>query len=189
MTDRVIIFAAILAVARAGVIAPTVTVLQPAEVVGSTTYDPQPQYSYSYSVADDVTGDQKAQEETRNGDVVQGSYSLVEPDGSRRRVSYASDSINGFSAVVQHEPSVTVVAPSPAYRAAVVTGPVHIVRQSLITAANANVQRSTSVASLSPYTSQDPVGLNVQAGALYANQPVRGPFAQQAVSERVPGQQ
>ncbi|XP_015117043.1 larval cuticle protein A2B [Diachasma alloeum] len=188
MTNRVLILAAMLAVARAGVIAPTVTVLQPAEVVGSTTYDPHPQYSYSYSVADDLTGDQKTQEETRNGDVVQGSYSLVEPDGSRRRVSYASDSINGFNAVVQHDPSLTVVGPGPAYRTAVVTGPVHIVRQSVVAAANANLQRSTSVASISPYASQDPVGLSVQAGALYANQPVHGTFAQQAVSERVPGQ-
>ncbi|EZA53050.1 Cuticle protein [Ooceraea biroi] len=53
-------------------------------------------------------GDNKAQEETRDGDVVQGSYSLIEPDGGRRVVSYAADPINGFNAVVQRDPSITV---------------------------------------------------------------------------------
>lgn len=50
-------------------------------------------------------GDNKAQEETRNGDVVQGSYSLIEPDGSRRVVSYAADPVNGFNAIVQKDRS------------------------------------------------------------------------------------
>lgn len=53
---------------------------------------------------DPHTGDQKTQEETRDGDVVKGSYSLVEPDGSRRRVDYTADSINGFNAIVKKEP-------------------------------------------------------------------------------------
>lgn len=44
-------------------------------------YDPNPQYSFGYEVQDSLTGDSKSQAETRNGDVVQGSYSLVEPDG------------------------------------------------------------------------------------------------------------
>ncbi|XP_076618655.1 cuticular protein 5 [Colletes latitarsis] len=79
-----------------------------AAVVRTEHYDPNPQYSFSYSVADGLTGDNKAQEETRNGDVVQGSYSLIEPDGSRRVVSYAADPINGFNAVVQKDPSITV---------------------------------------------------------------------------------
>lgn len=50
------------------------------------------------------------QEETRNGDVVEGSYSLIEPDGARRLVSYAADPINGFNAVVQRDPSFTAAA-------------------------------------------------------------------------------
>lgn len=40
--------------------------------------------------------------------MVQGSYSLIEPDGSRRVVSYAADPINGFNAVVEKDPSITV---------------------------------------------------------------------------------
>ncbi|XP_031827214.1 cuticular protein 5 isoform X2 [Nomia melanderi] len=105
----------LLSVARAGIISPaaaTVTAAIPtpaaATVVRTENYDPHPQYSFSYSVADGLTGDNKAQEETRNGDVVQGSYSLIEPDGSRRVVSYAADPINGFNAVVQKDPSITV---------------------------------------------------------------------------------
>ncbi|XP_071439730.1 larval cuticle protein A3A-like [Hetaerina americana] len=66
-------------------------------------YDPNPQYSYSYSVADAFTGDNKAQHESRSGDVVQGSYSLVEPDGTHRQVDYTADPVNGFNAVVHRD--------------------------------------------------------------------------------------
>ncbi|CAB0012380.1 unnamed protein product [Nesidiocoris tenuis] len=47
-------------------------------------FDPNPQYSYNYNIQDPLTGDAKNAQETRNGDSVQGSYSLVEPDGSIR---------------------------------------------------------------------------------------------------------
>lgn len=46
------------------------------------------------------TGDLKSQWEHREGDVVKGSYSLMEPDGSIRTVDYTADSHNGFNAVV-----------------------------------------------------------------------------------------
>lgn len=42
-----------------------------------------------------MTGDQKSQQESRSGDVVQGSYSLVEPDGTRRTVEYTADPVQG----------------------------------------------------------------------------------------------
>lgn len=49
----------------------------------------------------------KSQQETRDGDVVKGQYSLVEPDGSIRTVDYAADDISGFNAVVsKNVPSV-----------------------------------------------------------------------------------
>lgn len=51
-----------------------------------------------------MTGDEKEQHETRDGDFVRGSYSLVEPDGTRRIVQYTADSINGFNAIVSKEP-------------------------------------------------------------------------------------
>ncbi|XP_059473171.1 cuticle protein 21-like [Neocloeon triangulifer] len=77
-------------------------------------FDANPHYSYSYAVADALTGDNKEQHESRDGDVVSGSYSLVEPDGSRRIVDYTADPVNGFNAVVHKEPAV-VHAPAPAY--------------------------------------------------------------------------
>ncbi|XP_055643378.1 larval cuticle protein A2B-like [Toxorhynchites rutilus septentrionalis] len=75
-------------------------------------YDPNPQYSYSYHIADALTGDNKEQQESRSGDVVTGSYSLVEPDGTRRVVEYTADPVNGFNAVVHRQPlAVKAVAP------------------------------------------------------------------------------
>ena len=63
-------------------------------------YHAYPQYSYNYGVADGHTGDVKSQHEVRDGDVVKGQYSLVEPDGSVRTVDYTADDHNGFNAVV-----------------------------------------------------------------------------------------
>jgi hypothetical protein len=59
-----------------------------------------PKYSFNYGVNDVHTGDIKSQWEERDGDVVKGEYSLVEPDGSVRTVSYTADAHNGFNAVV-----------------------------------------------------------------------------------------
>lgn len=75
-------------------------------VVGAavdTDYDPNPSYSYAYDIQDALTGDSKSQEESRQGDVVQGSYSLTEPDGTRRTVHYTADPVNGFNAVVDRQ--------------------------------------------------------------------------------------
>ncbi|XP_058797833.1 larval cuticle protein A2B-like [Phymastichus coffea] len=75
-----------------------------------TEYDPHPQYSYSYDVHDSLTGDVKTQHESRDGDVVQGSYSLLDADGTKRTVEYTADPVNGFNAVVHKEPVVKAVA-------------------------------------------------------------------------------
>ncbi|XP_034253341.1 cuticle protein 7-like [Thrips palmi] len=66
--------------------------------------DSVPEYSFGYSVSDAHTGDAKSQHETRHGDVVKGSYSLVEPDGTIRTVKYTADHVNGFNAVVDRQP-------------------------------------------------------------------------------------
>lgn len=44
------------------------------------------------------------QKEQRHGDAVQGSYSVVDPDGTLRVVKYTADDINGFNAVVSLTP-------------------------------------------------------------------------------------
>jgi hypothetical protein len=73
--------------------------------------DAYPHYSFGYSVQDALTGDSKTQHETRDGGVVKGSYSLVEPDGTVRTVQYTADPHNGFNAVVHRQPSAVKLAP------------------------------------------------------------------------------
>ncbi|XP_015126435.1 larval cuticle protein A3A [Diachasma alloeum] len=94
---------------------------QPAVLARIEDFDAAPQYSFAYDVQDALTGDSKAQYETRNGDVVQGSYSLIEADGTRRIVDYTADPVNGFNAVVNREPAVAVAT---AARAVVPAAPV-----------------------------------------------------------------
>lgn len=111
-----VVFCAIVAVARAGVIAQgpiayaqpiayQKTIAAPTLVATKTVedYDSNPQYSYSYDIHDSLTGDAKSQSESRDGDVVKGQYSLIEADGTRRIVDYTADSVNGFNAVVHKE--------------------------------------------------------------------------------------
>jgi hypothetical protein len=112
---------------RTGVVAPTVTytsslpssyIVPPTDHTAKTPlvsvdplHDPNPQYSYSYNINDANTGDVKSHEESRSGDTVQGSYSVVESDGSVRRVDYTADDVSGFNAVVHR--TVGAVAPPP----------------------------------------------------------------------------
>lgn len=129
MAFKFVVFAALVAAANAGLIgapltaAPGVAVAPAARyaaplayaapavakvaapVAVAEEYDPNPQYSFGYQVQDALTGDSKSQSETRNGDVVQGSYSLVDPDGTLRIVEYTADPINGFNAVVHRQPA------------------------------------------------------------------------------------
>jgi len=66
--------------------------------------DTYPQYSFSYKVDDAENADHKEHSETRDGDVVTGKYSLIEPDGTLRTVTYTADAVNGFRAVVDRTP-------------------------------------------------------------------------------------
>ncbi|XP_028130602.1 adult-specific cuticular protein ACP-20-like [Diabrotica virgifera virgifera] len=65
-------------------------------------YHAPAKYHYDYAVHDLHTHDIKSQWETRNGDKVKGEYTVVEPDGSRRIVSYTADKHTGFHAVVKN---------------------------------------------------------------------------------------
>ncbi|XP_017878925.1 larval cuticle protein A3A-like [Ceratina calcarata] len=123
MAFKFIVFAAFVAVANAGALlqpaplaysAPVAVAAAPVAkaVVAKAVdadYDPHPQYSYAYDVHDSLTGDSKSQQETRDGDIVQGSYSLIEPDGTKRTVDYTADSVNGFNAVVRKEAAAVAV--------------------------------------------------------------------------------
>lgn len=141
---QIVLFAAVVAVVRAGIIgaplgaplaytAPVARVASPlvysapiakyaapiAKAVVSDEYDPHPQYSYAYNIQDGLTGDSKSQHESRDGDVVTGSYSVVDPDGTKRTVDYTADPVNGFNAVVHKEPLVAKLAAPVAYTAPV----------------------------------------------------------------------
>ncbi|XP_044268176.1 uncharacterized protein LOC123013607 [Tribolium madens] len=65
-------------------------------------YKPSADYSFSYGVKDLHTGDVKHQWEKKDGDIVRGHYSVLEPDGSVRIVDYTADGKSGFNAVVKH---------------------------------------------------------------------------------------
>ncbi|CAH0588152.1 unnamed protein product [Chrysodeixis includens] len=69
-------------------------------------------YEFNYSVHDEHNADVKQQQESRAGDAVQGSYSLVQPDGVRRIVHYTADHEHGFNAEVSYEG--TPIAQAPA---------------------------------------------------------------------------
>ncbi|XP_014099736.3 larval cuticle protein A2B [Bactrocera oleae] len=140
-------FALCVAVANAGVIAPAaplaaVAAAPLAVAARVEEYDPHPQYTYGYDVKDALSGDSKTAVETRDGDIVQGQYSLNDADGYRRIVDYTSDPINGFNAVVRREPLVApvvaaaplVATSAPVVRAAAFASPLVAVPASVATA-------------------------------------------------------
>ncbi|XP_015428686.1 PREDICTED: LOW QUALITY PROTEIN: AF4/FMR2 family member 4-like [Dufourea novaeangliae] len=109
MAGKLIVLLSLAVVAKAAVV-PVAAPLVAAVPAKLEDLDTVPQYSFAYDVQDAVTGDSKAQYETRSGDIVQGSYSLIEADGTRRIVQYTADPINGFNAVVSREPVTAVAA-------------------------------------------------------------------------------
>ena len=83
-----------------------------------------PRYNYGYSVNDAVSGDSKQRQESRDGDVVTGSYTVADPDGRIRHVEYTADK-NGFRATVTYdgEPgpaAIPIASPTPVQTATVV---------------------------------------------------------------------
>lgn len=90
-------------------------------------YHAYPKYNFAYDIKDEHTGDVKSQHEERDGGIVKGHYSLIEPDGSKRTVEYTADDHNGFNAVVlkdagyhpsQYKAGPLAYAPVPLYHAA-----------------------------------------------------------------------
>lgn len=65
---------------------------------------PPARYAFNYAVNEPITGDQKDQQETRDGDNVDGFYRTVDADGFLRTVKYKADAVNGFTAEVTREP-------------------------------------------------------------------------------------
>lgn len=63
------------------------------------------EYNYWYNIIDPTTGDTKSAQEIRQGDIVKGSYSVIDPDGTKRTVDYTAGGKLGFKAVIRNEPS------------------------------------------------------------------------------------
>ena len=80
---------------------PVVAPVAPRVEVEEVNIDPS--YQFGYTVTDAKTGDSKAREEVRDGDVVSGSYTVADPDGRIRHVQYTADAVNGFNAVVTYD--------------------------------------------------------------------------------------
>ena len=87
--------------------------------LGQKYYEQPAQYDFAYAVQDPHTGDVKSQQESRQGDVVKGRYSLVDSDGYERIVDYSADAHSGFNAVVQRVPT-QVKVPVPVARQEIV---------------------------------------------------------------------
>ncbi|CAD7086501.1 unnamed protein product [Hermetia illucens] len=86
------------------------TVAAAPAILKTVQYEAPAQYDFSYGVSDPLTGDHKSQAESRHGDNVHGSYSLIDSDGFKRTVEYTADEHNGFNAIVHREPLAHAVA-------------------------------------------------------------------------------
>merc|ERR1712226_673656 len=90
---------------------------------GQDMFDANPQYTYAYQVANDENQTYITQEESRDGDNVQGTYSFVDANGSLVTVKYTANDVDGYNETREvQENFVTIkappVAPAPAYRPA-----------------------------------------------------------------------
>ena len=82
-----------------------------AVIAAAAAQTPKAQYSYSYDINYPETGDIKSASETRDGDNTSGGYSLVEPDGTLRTVTYTVNGDSGFKASYRRESPARVAVP------------------------------------------------------------------------------
>ena len=57
-----------------------------------------PSYNFGFDVKDDENTNYQNRKETREGNVIKGSYSVVDSDGFIRTVTYTADPKEGFKA-------------------------------------------------------------------------------------------
>ncbi|XP_037906362.1 cuticle protein 21 isoform X3 [Hermetia illucens] len=82
-------------------------------------YDPNPSYQFGFDVKDDEFTNYQNRKESRDGNVITGSYSVVDADGFIRTVKYTADPKEGFKAEVIREPTdIVVKVPTPAPQSA-----------------------------------------------------------------------
>nr|CAI5833956.1 unnamed protein product [Callosobruchus analis] len=76
-------------------------------------YYDYPLYRFGYGVRDPKTGDYKSHHESRDGDVVKGFYTVLDPDGALRIVRYTADDKHGFRAVVDRQQHPSYIGRKP----------------------------------------------------------------------------
>ncbi|XP_063549117.1 larval cuticle protein A2B-like [Cydia strobilella] len=178
MAFKFVVFSCLVAFAKASVAPVAVAApLAAAPVVAAAPvaarleeFDPLPQYRFGYDVADSLTGDYKSQTEQRDGDLVQGQYSLVDSDGTRRIVDYSADPVNGFNAVVRKEPLVAaapaVVAEPAVVPARIAAAPV-VAQPAYARYAVASAAYTAPVARVAAYTAPGPAVYTAPVAAAY----------------------
>ncbi|CAG9560125.1 unnamed protein product [Danaus chrysippus] len=77
-------------------------------------FDHNPSYQFGFDVSDDQFTNYQNRKEQRDGDVIKGSYSVVDSDGFIRTVTYTADPKEGFKAEVSRQPTdIVVKIPTP----------------------------------------------------------------------------
>jgi outer membrane biosynthesis protein TonB len=86
-------------------------------IISTKNQQPNPSYQFGFDVKDDEFTNYQNRKEQREGNVIKGSYSVVDADGFIRTVSYTADPKEGFKAEVVREPTDIVIkmpTPTPA---------------------------------------------------------------------------
>lgn len=139
---------------------------------GQDMFDANPQYTYAYQVANDEKQTYITQEESRDGENVQGTYSFVDANGSLVTVKYTANDVDGYNETREvQENFVTIKAlpvakVAPAYKPAPrpAPRPQPPVRQVTSVASSSNSDLiSRIISQLTPYiktTVTDALGSN-----------------------------
>lgn len=63
---------------------------------------PNADYNFSFDVKDDLYTNYQNRKESREGDQIKGSYSVVDSDGFIRTVTYTADPVGGFKVIINY---------------------------------------------------------------------------------------
>lgn len=79
-------------------------------------FQDQASYQFGFDVKDDEFTNYQNRQESRDGGIIKGSYSVVDSDGFIRTVKYTADPKEGFKAEVVREPTDIVVKIPPPHQ-------------------------------------------------------------------------
>jgi len=87
---------------------------------GQDMFDPNPQYTYQYQVANEKFQTYIAQKESRDGDAVTGTYSYVDPLGQLITVTYTANAADGYSETREVQANFLQIRSKPATKEVVI---------------------------------------------------------------------